>query len=226
MIWTALLIGLAGSLHCVGMCSPLAMAVSSLSPAAVINRVLYNGGRVLTYGILGAAVGAFGALAGLTDYQLLISAGLGLLLVLLGLSGVSVIRIPLLTRVLQHFTAWLKVRFAAQVKSTRWVSLLIMGGINGLLPCGLTYFALTYCITLPDATDGFLFMTAFGAGTLPAMLGLPSVLHWIAKRFTWKATRISAFLMIALGALLIARSAYFVQHQLNLSAQATEVVCP
>ncbi len=226
MIWAAFLIGLAGSLHCVGMCSPLATAVTGLSRAAAINRLLYNGGRILTYGILGAAVGAFGELAGLTDYQLLLSAGLGAILILLGLSGVSMIRIPVVTDLLQGFTSWLKKMFASHVKSRSGLSLVVMGGINGLLPCGLTYFALTYCITLPNAGDGFLFMAAFGLGTLPVMLGIPSVLHWLSTRLQWRVQHITAAVMIALGALLIARSAYFVQHEHAPTAEATEVVCP
>lgn len=225
MIWTAVLIGLAGSLHCVGMCSPLAIAVSGLSPTVLLNRTLYNVGRVLVYGALGAAVGAFGALAGLTDYQTLLSAGLGLLLVLLGFSGVSVIRIPGITLLLQRFTLWLKVRFASSVRAKTWWSLLLMGGINGLLPCGLTYFALTYCITLPDAMQGFLFMTAFGVGTLPVMVGLTAFLQWLTARLKWRIQRISAIIMIALGALLLVRSAYFVQHHSG-AAQQAEVVCP
>jgi len=226
MIWTAFLIGLAGSLHCVGMCSPLAMAVSGLSRTVIRNRSLYNAGRVLVYGLLGAAVGAFGALAGLTEYQTLLSAVLGVFLVLLGISGVSVIRIPLITAVLQRFTLWLKARFASSVKTKTWWSLLLMGGINGLLPCGLTYFALTYCITLPDAADGFLFMAAFGVGTLPVMVGLTAVLQWLTARLKWRVQRISAVIMIALGALLLARSAYFMQHQSSEPFQSAEVVCP
>jgi len=226
MIWTAFLIGLAGSLHCVGMCSPLAVAVSGLSRTVIRNRMLYNTGRVLVYGLLGATVGAFGALAGLTEYQTLLSATLGLFLVLLGISGVSVIRIPLITTVLQRFTLWLKARFASSVKTITWWSLFLMGGINGLLPCGLTYFALTYCITLPDATDGFLFMVAFGVGTLPVMVGLTAVLQWLTVRLKWRVQRISAVIMIALGALLLARSAYFIQHQSSETFQSAEVVCP
>lgn len=225
MIWTAFLIGLAGSLHCVGMCSPLAIAVSGMSRTVVLNRTLYNAGRVLVYGVLGAAVGAFGALAGLTEYQTLLSAGLGMVLVLLGFSGVSVIRIPGITHLLQRFTSWLKERFAGSVKAKTWWSLLLMGGINGLLPCGLTYFALTYCITLPNASEGFLFMTAFGLGTLPVMIGLTAFLQWLTARLKWRIHRVSAIIMIALGALLLVRSAYFVQHRSALSHQA-EVVCP
>lgn len=227
MILTAFLIGLAGSLHCVGMCSPLAMAVSALSPRAVVNRFLYNAGRILVYGMMGAAVGAFGALAGLTGYQMWLSAALGAMLILFGLSGIQAIRMPLVTPLFHRCTSWLKMAFSSQLKSGTKISLLGMGIINGMLPCGLTYFALTYCITLPNATQGFLFMSMFGLGTLPVMLGLPFVLQLISNRFRWQVQRMITVVMIMLGVLLVARSAFFMnQHQPQSAAQATEVTCP
>lgn len=227
MILTAFLIGLAGSLHCVGMCSPLATAVAALSPRAATNRMLYNGGRILVYGVMGAGVGAFGALAGLTSYQVWLSATLGALLILFGLSGIQAIRMPMVTPIFQHFTAWLKKAFASQLKSGTRMSLLGMGIINGMLPCGLTYFALTYCITLPSASQGFLFMMTFGAGTLPVMLGLPWVIQVVSNRFRWQVQRVITVVMIILGALLVARSAYFLnQPHAQSAAQATEVICP
>ncbi len=227
MIATALLVGLAGSLHCVGMCSPLALAVSGVSKTYWINRLLYNGGRIITYGLLGATVGALGAIASLSGWQTTISAVLGLFLILFGLSGVQAIRIPLITPVLHRLTGWLKIQFAHQLRARGAISLLFMGALNGLLPCGLTYFALTYCITLPNATQGFLFMLLFGMGTLPAMLGLPSLIQSLAAKTKWRVQRLSTVVMIILGAMLVIRSAYFYQSEMHEpSAQATEVVCP
>jgi sulfite exporter TauE/SafE len=51
-MWTAIVLGLAGSLHCAGMCSPLAMAVTARKPF-MLHKVVYNTGRVLIYGLLG-----------------------------------------------------------------------------------------------------------------------------------------------------------------------------
>jgi sulfite exporter TauE/SafE len=71
-MWTAIVLGLAGSLHCAGMCSPLAMAVTAKKPF-VINKVVYNSGRILIYGLLGALAAAFGSLFSLTAYQSVLS---------------------------------------------------------------------------------------------------------------------------------------------------------
>jgi sulfite exporter TauE/SafE len=227
MVVTAFLIGLAGSLHCVGMCSPLAMAVSGLSPSALTGRLLYNGGRILTYGVLGAAVGAFGALAGLTEYQTLLSVALGVVLILLGVSGVSLIRIPVLSQALYRLTGWLKGQFGKLVQSKRRGALALMGAINGLLPCGLTYFALTYCVTLPNAKEGFAFMALFGLGTLPAMLGVPAFLAWVSSRWAISLRRMTAVILIVLGAFLVVRAVWVHPHGLHpAAAQASEVICP
>lgn len=67
-MWTAIVLGLAGSLHCAGMCSPLAMAVTARKPF-VINKVIYNTGRIFTYGLLGVLAAVFGGLFSLTAYQ-------------------------------------------------------------------------------------------------------------------------------------------------------------
>ncbi len=223
--WTSLLVGLAGSVHCVGMCSPLALAATRLTPRVITNRVLYNGGRIATYGVLGAGIGAFGAFAGLTRYELVLGGALGLLLVLLGMTGSNLVRIPVLSPLLYRMTAALKDVFISQTRSTRYLAMFTMGVINGLLPCGLTYFALTYCIILPNAQEGFLFMAFFGAGTLPAMVGIP----WLVDRFAGRLTfrRFTSVTMIAIGMVLLARTAYYggVERAPVASGQS-EVVCP
>lgn len=221
-----MLIGLAGSLHCVGMCSPLALAVSGMSRSFVIARLFYNAGRILVYGLLGALVGSLGAIAGLTQYQTLLSAAVGAVLVLLGIGGVSVIRIPVLTPALQRLANALKSLFAAQVKSKSVPSFVLMGAINGLLPCGLTYFALTYCVTLPNALTGFQFMLLFGAGTLPVMLGIPAVLSLVSSRLKVSLQRVTAAVMILLGVFLLVRSVMVHPQAMTPASASTEVVCP
>lgn len=223
MILTALLIGLAGSLHCVGMCSPLAMAVSSLSPRVVRNRILYNAGRIITYGLLGAIVGAFGVIAGFTTYQSFISAALGIVLLLLGLSGVTLLRIPIFTKAMLMVSARLRSMFGRIAKQGSGGALFLLGTVNGLLPCGLTYIALAYCITLPNAAQGFAFMSLFGLGTLPAMIGAPMV--W--KLLLTRVPRPTVVVMILLGSLLVFRSFWFhVPNQRHEVTQVSEITCP
>jgi uncharacterized protein len=179
MIWTAIILGFAGSLHCMGMCSPLAMAVTNLSPTAVINRVLYNTGRILTYGLLGSIVSTLGLGFPLIKFQNLLSVFLGIALLVIGISGVSSLHIPVVTRVLANVNFFLKKLFSRFIQIKNHRSTFILGGLNGLLPCGLSFLALTYCITLAGPWNGFVFMLLFGLGTLPVMLGFTSVFNWL-----------------------------------------------
>ena len=109
---TALILGFAGSLHCVGMCSPLAMAVSNVTPRALLNRFIYNMGRILTYGVLGASIGSLTMILPLSKYQNLVSILLGIILLFVG-AGLMSTNIKALSDPLGKFTSLLKKLFAA-----------------------------------------------------------------------------------------------------------------
>ncbi|MBL7863515.1 MAG: sulfite exporter TauE/SafE family protein [Cyclobacteriaceae bacterium] len=227
MIVTAFMIGFVGSLHCVGMCSPLAMAVSSVTKAAFVNRVVYNSGRILTYAVLGALAGAFGRLAGLTEIQNTLSIVLGGFLIIIGITGAGQFRIPFISSLLHHFSLWVKKVFSRQLKGGSFSSMALLGCINGLLPCGLTFLALAYCALLPGAVDGFLFMMLFGAGTLPAMLGLVSLLAPVLRQGGYRIQQFNTMFLIVMGLLLIVRSTSLDYRDLRPRETVnTEVVCP
>lgn len=84
-LWTALVLGLAGSLHCAGMCGPLALALpaSGNRGTFITGRLLYNGGRVLTYALLGALFGAVGGALHLAGLQQALALGVGGLMVVM-----------------------------------------------------------------------------------------------------------------------------------------------
>ena len=205
MWWTAILMGLAGSLHCAGMCSPLVMAVTPPSRAGLIHRLHYNAGRVLIYGILGAAVAGAGLMLPLHQYQNAVSIGLGVALLVIGMSGVRNVRIRFLHTAIGSVTNFIKRAFGRllQKKSARTV--FILGALNGLLPCGLTLIALTTCLTLRGPLDGFNFMVLFGVGTLPVMLGLAGSLSLVARKLNWSIQRLTTSMLILSGCILILR---------------------
>ncbi len=202
MLITAFILGIAGSLHCAGMCSPLAFAVTSKGGSVLINRGLYNSGRILVYCILGMVVSAAGVMLPVT-FQYVISIALGVVLLVIGITG-SNFRAPILTPILR-LTTFLKGQFSIFLQHKKYSSVFAMGILNGLLPCGLTFLALTSCITLSGPFDGFIFMAAFGAGTLPVMLGLISVIPLFAKRLNMSMGKLAAIMQIAAGCLLIVR---------------------
>jgi uncharacterized protein len=226
---TALILGLAGSLHCVGMCSPLAMAVTHIRSPFIINKLLYNGGRIFTYGLLGALASSFGLFFQFSSYQNILSITLGCILLLIGVGGISGIKIPLITPFIQFIVLRLKVLFGRFLKQKSYPAITVLGILNGLLPCGLTYLAMTYCLTLQGPLDGFYFMLLFGTGTLPVLLGITGVFNFLVKRFQFNIGRLSTVMFIFLGCLLIARVMFVngTHHstvQMNAAGTA-EIIC-
>lgn len=174
MLATALVLGAAGSAHCIGMCGPIALAVPSPGRgfrARLQSTLLLNGGRLATYVLLGAAIGTFGHGLRLAGLQQVVSIAAGVLLLL------SV----LIPGLLQRFSptgrlsigiARLRSALARNLKRTAPEALFLTGALNGLLPCGLLYAALLGASTNTTAMDGALFMLFFGLGTWPALIAL------------------------------------------------------
>ncbi len=223
---TAIILGFAGSLHCVGMCAPLAMAVTSFNQKIVVNKLIYNGGRILTYALLGGLVSLLGAMIDFAHFQLVLTLAVAVTLILMGFSGISGMHIPVLTPLLARFTLWLKARFSVLLRKRTATTMWLTGMLNGILPCGLTYLALTYCLTLAGPVDGFQFMLLFGAGTLPAMIGLTGAIEWLARRFNFSPGRFSRYSFILIGGIVLARL-FFTQHYAisGLSDQVGIIFC-
>jgi sulfite exporter TauE/SafE len=205
MVITALIMGFAGSLHCVGMCSPLAIAVSNLSPGALMNRFIYNLGRIIMYGLLGAIVGVLGWTLPFNNFQNLFSIVLGVTLLLFSVWQISNVRVPLLTPLLQRLTITLKKVFGIFLQRKSFASVFMLGFLNGILPCGLTFLALTYCLTLANPVTSLYYMLLFGVGTLPAMLGMTAGFQYIVKRFNISFKKVTTAMLLISGCLLIAR---------------------
>ena len=176
MIWLAFSMGLFGSLHCVGMCGPIAWSVSSMGngqmKSGIFQAIQYNTGRVVTYAMLGLLLGMIGELIILTDFQKVFSIIAGGFLVVLFLLSLDIER--LLNR-----SHWY--RLAYSNVSNMLSSLLskgavkypfLLGVVNGLLPCGLVYLALTGSVVSGGSIEGTSFMLLFGLGTFPAMIGI------------------------------------------------------
>ena len=170
-----LVIGLMGAGHCVGMCGGI---VAALGFAADEKRnrwpilLSYNLGRISSYALAGALVG----LLGLYGREVLslgpwLRAFAGVLLILMGLYLADWWRLlTWLERGGQYLWRYLQPlgRGLFQVRGPGRGFL--FGMLWGWLPCGLVYSALAYAAATADPVSGALAMSAFGLGTLPAML--------------------------------------------------------
>ncbi len=168
-LWTAFALGLVGSLHCAGMCGPLALALPQAGnrPASYFaGRAAYNLGRVVTYCVLGLIFGLLGKTLLLAGVQRWLSIALGVALLI----GLFASRKLALWRPVSLLVEQLKSRMAALLRRRSFDALLLLGLLNGLLPCGLVYVACAGATATGDLFTGALYMLTFGAGTVPMML--------------------------------------------------------
>jgi hypothetical protein len=182
----ALLAGLAGSPHCVMMCGPFAAACAR--PAAGL--AAWHAGRLAGYAILGAIAGAAGAvLPGPAWLPSVVAAGF-LTVFAAGLAGL----LPEPRGVLPGFAAAGRLLREGRGAAARFG----FGVINGFIPCGLVYSALSIPVALAHPLSGAAAMLAFGAGTLPALSVVGLGLLRLALR-TLTARRVVAALVLAAG---------------------------
>lgn len=166
-------LGAAGSLHCVGMCGPLSLAlpVHHFSKAGKFFALfLYQAGRVITYSVIGLLLGLAGKQVYIAGYQQWFSIIMGILVLLLAalyFIGKKGMKVSFLNRFYQKVQG---IIIKILRSSNNTVSFLALGMANGLLPCGMVYIALASSLTFPATGDSVVFMAMFGAGTLPAML--------------------------------------------------------
>ncbi len=206
-ILTALLLGLGGSLHCVGMCGTIVTAFSLATPKQSFNRTTitvfsYNLGRISTYTLLGALAGSISIIAdslGLLSVLRVIAA---LLLILTGLylSGVTN-SLLLLEKAGNHI--WQKLRpLTKHLNPGKSLVHAYAGGLLwGLIPCGLVYSAVGIAVATGSILSSMVFMFAFGMGTFFPMLvmgvGFTHISQWLRRK---SVRLIVAATMIVFGA--------------------------
>ena len=206
--WTAFLIGLLGSLHCVGMCGPIAFALpmkrDKLS-TVVTGSILYNSGRLFTYFIIGCLFGLMGKGFALAGFQQKLS-------IFVGVAMILSILIPTIYTNKMHsfptFNLWLgkvKASLGKRLGRTSNINLWTIGILNGLLPCGLVYMGVSGSLAMATPFDGGLFMMAFGAGTLPLMLSVSILGNRLQFSFRSKVKKVIPVFVVAIGILFIIR---------------------
>lgn len=204
---TALTTGLVGSLHCVGMCGPLAMAL----PVGRLPRSqrslsvgTYHLARLTAYAILGTLLGTVGQGLLLLGLQRPVSIGAGLFLVAWTLLARG--RFGSLTSAKP--TRWIVGPMGRFLQQPSWRSFAALGFLNGLLPCGFVYVALAGAITTGNALQSAAYMAVFGAGTVPALLLVRSVPALFPVRLRRHFTRLMPIMAVFVGLLLLARGLY------------------
>lgn len=206
MFLTALILGFGGSLHCMAMCGPLVMYMKfgkSNSWKTYGNMLMYHSGRILIYAALGFIAGTLGWAVSLGNYHQWLSIVMGGLILFSGLmSFTGWIKLPGLS------TKWFSSGMGKLKKLPKTFSLFVMGGLNGLLPCGLVYVAIGTSVVTASPVQAALFMIVFGLGTMPLLSSLPILQRMLKKEFSGRAIlsiNWKGVLAIVAGLLLIVR---------------------
>ncbi len=225
---TGFLVGLLGSFHCIGMCGPIAIALPK-TKNLVLSRLLYNFGRVITYSMLGLLFGLLGSRLEMFGLQRIISISLGVLIILTVITPISY-RIKLSNKLgLYKLVGMLKMYFGKMFKNHSNSSMLVIGMLNGLLPCGFVYIGITGAIAVGDTLNGMLFMTMFGLGTLPVMLGTSLIGSVINLNIRQKLTRLLPAFSLILAAIFILRGLNlgipYISPKLEHKTVNKEVIC-
>jgi len=208
MLWSALVLGLLGSFHCIGMCGPIAflLPLDRTNRSKRIFQVLsYHIGRLFTYGLLGFVFGLLGKSLNLFGIQQQLS-------IIIGVSMIVMILIPSkifsrynFSKPLYALVAKVKSAMGVHLKKKSSKTFFMLGFLNGLLPCGLVYMAVFGSLASGGATYGALYLILFGLGTIPLMtvaIYLGNFLKGKAKRNILKAIPV---FVVVIGLLFILR---------------------
>lgn len=202
---TALVMGLVGSLHCAGMCGPIMLILpfQHFSPARrILAMALYHLGRISVYASMGLLLHSFKSLFH-PQWQQGVSLVLGSLLLAGGLYSFLVRgNMPSLP-----WTGWVRRQASRFMGNPSLGAITVAGVLNGLLPCGLVYMALSLAATAPTAPEAALAMYAFGAGTLPMLLSITLLRQRVPFLHSANLRRFVPVLLVAFGGIFLLRGA-------------------
>lgn len=205
---SAVVLGLMGSFHCVGMCGPIVLALPLIDTnwfTRIFGSLIYNLGRAITYALMGAVFGILGEGFQLGGFQRWISIIMGSLMILAVVFPALFKGSGKFDKYLYAYNARLKKRFGVLFNKRSYSSLLLIGLLNGILPCGLVYMALAGAIATGGIESGALFMFIFGLGTMPLLLLLSlvgNVIKGSARSFINKTI---PYVIVLIGVLFILR---------------------
>lgn len=207
LIIAALIMGMLGSFHCVGMCGAIALSLplkDNSDWAKFSGALVYNVGRIITYAVYGFMFGLFGKSIALFGYQQGLSIFLGVLILFY-------IILPKRFSVFNQNNFFLV--FFEKLRQTigrfflkkNYSSLFYIGLLNGLLPCGLIFMASAAAVSTGDVLKSTLFMAFFGLGTLPMMWSVAFFGNYVGVSIRQKIRKAYPYMMTLIACLLILR---------------------
>lgn len=207
MFFSAIIFGLLGSFHCIGMCGPIAfmLPVDREKPVKKFFQILsYHFGRLLTYSLIGLLFGFLGKGFYFFGFQQQLS-------IIVGISMILVIIFPKLFKKMNFSNKINKVilkiknNLGKELKKKGNDTFFTIGFLNGFLPCGLVYMAIFGALATSNAYAGSLYMFLFGLGTIPLMTAVVYLGAFAKGNLRLKIQKVIPVFVIFIGALFILR---------------------
>ncbi len=208
MLLSAIILGLMGSLHCVGMCGPIAfvLPVDRTNNYKKFGQIfLYHFGRLLAYGIIGLVFGLLGKGLYVFGMQQRLSIFIGLLMIIIVLIPYKTFNKYNLSKPVYKMVSKVKNRLGQELKKKSPDTFMTIGFLNGFLPCGLVYMALFGAIAMGSAAEGSLYMMLFGLGTIPLMTTAIYFSGLLKGSLRQKVQKLIPVFVVLVGALFILR---------------------
>ncbi|MDR0761016.1 MAG: sulfite exporter TauE/SafE family protein, partial [Treponema sp.] len=202
-------IGLFTSVHCIAMCGGINL--SQCIPAAALQEgqrwkllfpaILYNAGRVISYTIVGVIVGALGSVVSVSGrFQGIVQLAAGVFMVIMGLNMLGIFQGSAGT-MLRRLNLRMPGIFAKKIDEQKAGNKnpLIIGLLNGLMPCGPLQAMQLYALSTGSPIAGGISMFLFSMGTVPLMFGIGALSSLLSKKFTRRVMKIGAILVTVMG---------------------------
>lgn len=229
MLYSAFIFGLISSLHCIGMCGPIAMMLPvdrNNQAKKVLQILVYHVGRITAYASIGLLFGLLGKGFFLAGIQQQIS-------IIVGICMIIIVVIP--TKLFSKYNAskpifgllsTIKSSLGNQFKKRNYTSLFVIGLLNGFLPCGMVYVALFGAIAMQSAVFGSVYMMLFGLGTIPLMSSVLYFNSFLSLPIRNKIQKAIPIVTFSIGVVFILRGLglgipYVSPNSLSLFVQAT-----
>ena len=208
MLYTALLLGIISSLHCIGMCGPIAMMlpVDRTNPSRKALQILvYHLGRLTAYGLLGLVFGLLGRGFYLAGMQQHLSITVGVLMIVVVVVPEKVLARYNFSKPVYKIIAAIKSHLGQQFKRKSVDALFTIGLLNGFLPCGMVYAALFGALAMPNLMSSMSYMFLYGLGTVPLMSAVVYMSQWISQPVRQRIQKLIPVVAVFVGLLFIVR---------------------
>ena len=214
MLWSAFILGLAGSLHCVGMCGPIALMIpTGNGKQKWLSLFLYHFGKILTYLIIGTFFGLIvGTIHSYTTQIIFtfISGGLLLLFALIPafLNFVEKKGYSFFNKAISF-----KTKLAQSLNKNKVEYSFYIGFLNGFLPCAMVYSAAIMALAQKSFMNSLIVMLLFGLGTVPLLSLFYFFSTQLKSKFKQYANIFRTVSFLIVGLFLIARGFYFINQK-------------